>query len=391
MSYTRTTCIALLTICSSILGSDVSDHLLNTYRSVKQLFMAVDPIARELSTLLDSPNDISLRNYDIHEELYRILRGSDLGETQLGNTYIRDEQVRLANEKMESYAQEYPLSVFYECNDVNCPLSRRLNPSIRNTFDHRVKDRIIQAAQESTPVRYASIGSGGLLQDLRILGLALRHKPDTHIEMHLIDPAFRHHEPLTQNISQRGEPMLFEAMPITRPKTISPPSMSSRPKPRYENVFQQHPLNQPAYFLHVLQHVYPQARITAYLYTSVEEYYHFVIGIAYSNKLYQVDPPDIIVTSDIEKPHIIESIDEMIMYMLEQNQQATALYLLSFIGESTSISEVSYGKIPNGVQRKYTRFLADIIAQDPERMGRMREGSLFGDTRVWTYVNKPLM
>ena len=365
-------CIACTIIINS---SDMTQTLQSLYRSIEQLYTAVDPIAANFDELLRHPEAISLRNHKIFKQLNEKLKPFQIAESRLISPEGRKEYEQQADAILKESVQEHPLSCFFECNDPSCPLARQNNPSYRDQFDKQVAQRIVAAEQEKTedqPVIYTSIASGGLFQDLRILGLALSQKDDLKLEIHMVDPWFTQHRPRT-TLSYNKFAKLSPEADVTGKTLRYPPAIRPNNTPIYQTTFGKYPINQPAYMLHILQYMYPKANITLYIYEKMEIYMQFIWGLTKQPSagiqpkyVTKIQTPDIIAVSDIDDYITVSNISEQVLELLKGNQNALAIYLMALKEKQATLTEFSRSFVSDGKKYAFANMLNIIGGYDPD-------------------------
>ncbi len=363
-------------------ASDVPYQLYRIYQAVEQITSALpQTIHSEFQMLHNDPNFISLRNEETQNDIEQYLSPFDKFASGITSETTRKNKVLQARIQMSRYVKKHPLRCFFECNTKKCPLSRRNNPQFRDKFDQHVSERIVNTP--NTPVHYASIGSGGLLQDLRILALALSKNPHLYIHIHLIDPAFKVFKPQTQTLYNEAQQFDTSTTPI-KPNSLfnrakvqemyaenlehnAPPEVSESKEPKYQYNYMQDPTPEPHYLLYILRNEYPNAKIIGHIYTELQHYQQFIQGIIKGPTLYQTQAPDIVAVSDIEHPRTFIDLADTTMRIFKNNLGARMVNLLSFPGNTPSpqdkvtFSEFSYTQFPDSQPYLYKDALSYIV------------------------------
>jgi len=352
-------------VCAiNLLAADslrIQHTLFNLYTALDELYASLDPITYELKQLREHPADISYRNYQFSQELANILE-----------TYKKTYQSSLYTQKTSFEAQQEaynlviqrtknnPLICFFECNSEICALSRQNNPSARDTYEHRVAERIANTQPtDGSPVVYTSFGTGWLLSDLRILSLALERHPTMQIHIHCIDPVFSDIDSPIQMITNQSIDVSHvqenvELKDFPQKYNIAQySSIRSAPAPKHYYTYHTKPGAQPEYMLYVLRHAYPNARITLHLYTDPNEYYKFVYGSRHIHKpgrLLYLPPPHIISCCDIHSESfqdIANTIHEILRISSQDRipdvaaRNPRAIYLMGFDKQPVILAEAS--------------------------------------------------
>lgn len=96
---------------------------------------------------------------------------------------------------VKQYAHKIPFFLVYECIEKSCVFSRNRDPKNRQQFQEncctllqeKINNKRNKKASTTSPVVYASFGSGTLFQDLVTLTALLDKNPKELLDVHLID------------------------------------------------------------------------------------------------------------------------------------------------------------------------------------------------------------
>jgi len=388
----------------SVWCNDVSQPLKQLHNALNHMVLPMrGAIGQEMHQLLENPVDMARRNQEFFDNsmksvqdqlLEKIFVPTDRDEAQQVNEDVKN----IVSQRIEN--QQQPLVPFFECNSKKCKLSRR-NSEIRNRFDERVARHITQMYNQGyTPIEYASVGSGWLLSDLRILGLALRQNPNMSINIHLMDPIYAQHNtlstkiafafgsviPVTNPNSQDYRQEAKQNIPVAQSTNVSDYSIaqieaqSHIRQDKHRGQFDISP--QPRYMLHALQHAFPNAQLKLITYTNINDYWHFVSGVfkkagTRAKKLY-APKPHVIAAGDIQTKDNPKNIyNRMINIFNENNEYATRGIFMPNRAQDASIVEFAYTQFHEDAYPTTPQRIKKYILDSQDSIPRDHNGELF--------------
>jgi hypothetical protein len=273
-----------------------------------------------------------------------------------------DERMNTYKELVEKYQKEAqaPFLRLGECAAKSCPLTRSNNEAYRRIFENTTSEALLGKLKTTNDVVYTSFGSGGKLQDLKILTQVLAKKPDARVAVHLIDvrnQAYANYcnllhggqvknehafslesvrAQLLQQAKEQFEESLQEYLHEDDPSRLEFVDRTSREKTiaslREEGINEKEV--QMMTFVEDLDHKaflswftsnFPKATISLYTHGSAKGYLEAI------NK-YRLPLPDVLVSADIQDDtghahHAFENYNMLCSYMHEKKASCTNILL----------------------------------------------------------------
>jgi len=366
----------LLCISASMRGMNSETEISSDSTRSQHANTTNNSIAREFYTLAHNPNTIAKRNNFLFTTLHKYLNPDKHPETkdkfreeiqQYGVPTVMHRHQKQAQDTLTTWTNLIPLSCLFECYSYTCPISRS-NSTLREKFERTVAQRITECNADH--IHYASIASGYLLPDARIITLALSQMEDAHITIHCIDLWFQHNNPYTHKIEQHSEPIEHEEA-LSAPTYTHVPGITASKELNYDMHLCGNPKSQPHYLLYMLRYMFPSKRINMILYTSTNQYLEFIKGRKANTTYYYTQPPHVIGACDLESASTVQDIFDETMQMLNRNYTAKACYLMGCHGKA-KLSEFSYTHVPDGKEYRVNvlrRHVAGEEALSQERPG----------------------
>lgn len=233
-----------------------------------------------------------------------------LSKIEEGKLSIDEDQrkaIPIVLKLIHSYEKICPVYFVGECvreDWWDCILSRRFEPSYRESFEQKVVHALIGCLDRNgaRPVQYVGFGCGGTFQDFVIAVKTLAQKPDASLVIHLID---RQYTPCVcclelLNNSHEIVPEIandyYSVMPLAKQKYRVKWQAQDVPDVKFENAVVGESLRIEIHakqFLAYIQKTFPRAHIVLCLHYDKQNYLEYI-------EKYHLHYPDVIAAADIQ-------------------------------------------------------------------------------------------